>query len=302
MTARLRGILCVAGAATFWGLSGVVAKILFTRGVDPWTLVEIRLTAASAILLAAFAASRMPVRVPRRLAVPLVLLGLSMTGAQSAYYLAIHLAGVPTALFLQYTAPVLVAVYSRLIGGEPVTPRRAAAVALAVAGAYALVTGGETLRAHPLGVLSGMGAAVAFAAYVLLGRGPAREAGAARMLLYALGTGAVVWSLIVPPWSAYGRPYAPVEWILMAVIVVCGTVVPFGLFLYGLRSISGTVASLTATVEPVVGSAAAAFILGETLGTVQVAGALAILAGVLLVQTPDPPPPGRRASPHRAVA
>ncbi|MDQ7819061.1 MAG: EamA family transporter [Armatimonadota bacterium] len=288
MTPRLRGILCVAGAATCWGLSGVVAKILFTRGVDPWTLVEIRLTAASAVLLAAFAASRMPVRVPRRLAVPLVLLGLSMTGAQSAYYLAIHLAGVPTALFLQYTAPVLVAVYGRLIGGEPLTPRRAAAIALTVAGTYALVTGGEGLRADPLGVLSGMGAAVAFAAYVLLGRGPAREAGAARMLLYALGTGAVVWSLIVPPWSAYGRPYTPAEWVLMALIVVCGTVVPFGLFLYGLRSISGTVASLTATVEPVVGSAAAVLILGEALGAVQVAGALAILAGVLLVQTPDP--------------
>ncbi len=295
MTDRVRGVLCVAGAATLWGLFGVVAKVLFTRGVDPWALVEIRLTAAWAVLLALSLATTRPVRVPGAVVRPLVLLGLAMTGAQSAYYLAIHLAGVPTALFLQYTAPVLVAVYGRLVGRESVTPRRAVAIVLALGGAYLLVTGGAGIRAHPLGVLSGIGSAVAFGAYVILGRGLAPQVGARRMLLYALGTGAAAWSLLVPPWSAYGRGYGAAEWALMASIVVCATVVPFGLFLHGLRSVSGTVASLTATVEPVVGSAAAAVILGDTLGGVQAAGALAILAGVILVQVPDLP--ARRAAP-----
>jgi len=140
-----------------------------------------------------------------------------------------------------------------------------------------------------VGVLSGVGSAVAFSAYVVLGRGRAREVGADRMLLYALATGAVLWSLIVPPWAAYRRAYEPVDWVLMAVIVVCATLLPFGLFLYGLRFTSGTVASLTATVEPVVGSAAAAVVLQQTLGGVQIAGALAILAAVVLAQIPDLP-------------
>ncbi|TMJ00530.1 MAG: EamA family transporter [Bacillati bacterium ANGP1] len=284
---RLRGYAAVMAAATLWGVSGVVAKVLFNRRIEPWTLVEIRLTASFLTLLVILTLRGHPLRVPRDLLGRLVLLGLAMTSAQFTYYLTISLTGVSTALFLQYTAPVFVALYAWAAKGEAITPLRGGAILLAVTGSYFLVTGGEGIRIHPLGLLSGCLSAVAFGVYAILGRGRIQQVGSWTMLLYALGSGAAAWSLIVPPWKAYLPAHAPVEWALFGFIVVFATILPFGLFLYGLRHITSSLASLTATLEPVVGSTAAMLMLHEVLGAVQITGGLAIVAAVVLIQVSD---------------
>lgn len=284
---RVRGHLAVMGAATLWGISGVVAKALFNRRIEPWTLIEIRLTGAFVVLLLILAIRRYPLRVSRDQVARLVLLGLAMTSAQFTYYLTISLTDVATALFLQYTAPVFVAVYGWAFEREPLGALKAGAILLAVAGSYFLVTGGAGIRVSPLGLASGLLAAVAFGLYAILGRGRVRHLGATTSLLYTLGIGALAWSVIVPPWRAYLAGYAPEEWALLAYIIVVATILPFGLFLYGLRWISSSMASLTATLEPVVGSAAAFLILGEVLAAPQIAGGLAIAAAVAMIQVAD---------------
>ena len=70
-------------------------------------------------------------------------------------------------------------------------------------------------------------------------------------------------------------------------LIVVATILPFGLFLYGLRAITASLASLTATLEPVVGSAAAFLIIGERLAAPQVLGGLAIAVAVVLIQVAD---------------
>jgi len=284
---RLGGYLAVMGAATLWGISGVVAKGLFNRQIEPWTLIEIRLTAGFLLLLAILLARRVRLRVPREHLSRLILLGLAMTFAQSAYYFTISVTTVATALFLQYTAPVFVALYGRAVDEESLGWLKSGAIGLAVAGSYFLVTGGTGIRVHPLGIASGIVSAIAFGIYAVLGRGRVRQVGSTASLLYALGTGAVFWSFIVPPWRAYLGGYAAEEWLLFAYIVVFATLLPFGLFLRGLRSISSSMASLTATLEPVVGGTAAFLVLGEVLAGAQIAGGLAITAAVALMQIAD---------------
>ncbi len=275
------------GAATLWGISGVVAKALFNRQIEPWTLLEIRLTGSFLVLLAILTIRGYPLQVPSNLVGRLVLLGLAMTSAQFTYYLTISLTNVSTALFLQYTAPVFVALYSWATMHEAITPVRGGAILLAVAGSYFLVSGGSGIRIHPLGLVSGALSAVAFGLYAILGRGRIQQVRSWTILVYALGTGAIAWSLIVPPWKAYTAGHAAVEWALFGFIVIFATILPFGLFLYGLRHITASLASLTATLEPVVGSAAALLILREALAAPQVAGSLAIVAAVGLIQASD---------------
>jgi len=284
---RLRGYLAVLGAATLWGVSGVVAKSLFNRRVEPGTLIEIRLTGAFLLLLAILGLRRHPLRVPREHLGRMALLGLAMTAAQFTYYLTISLTNVATALFLQYTAPVFVALYGWAVERERPGGVRLAATALAVAGSYLLVAGGGGIRVSPVGLASGILAAVAFGLYAILGRGRVRRLGSATSLLYTLGTGALVWSVVVPPWRAYLAGHTPAEWTLFAFIVVFATILPFGLFLTGLRWISSSMASLTATFEPVVGSAAAFLLLGERLAAPQVLGGAAIAAAVVMIQVAD---------------
>jgi len=284
---RVGGYLAVMGAATLWGVSGVVAKGLFNRQIAPWTLIEIRLTAGFVLLLAILLARRVRITVPKEHVLRLILLGLAMTSAQSAYYFTISVTNVATALFLQYTAPVFVALYGRAAEGESLGWLKGGAIGLAVAGSYFLVTGGAAIRVHPVGIATGLLSAVAFGVYAILGRGRVRHVGSTASLLYTLGTGAIVWSLIVPPWRAYLAGYTAEEWLLFAYIVVFATILPFGLFLRGLRTISSSMASLTATLEPVVGGTAAFLILGEALAGPQIAGGLAIAAAVVLIQIAD---------------
>jgi drug/metabolite transporter (DMT)-like permease len=284
---RLGGYLAVMGAATLWGISGVVAKGLFNRQIAPWTLIEIRLTAGFAVLLVVLLLQRVRLRVRREHLGRLILLGVAQTSAQFAYYFTISVANVATALFLQYTAPVFVALYGRAAEAEPLGRRKAGAIALAVAGSYFLVTGGTGIQVQPLAIATGLLSAVAFGAYAILGRGRVRHVGSTASLLYALGTGAVVWSFIVPPWRAYLAGYSTAEWLLFAYIVVFATILPFWLFLRGLRAISSSMASLTATLEPVVGGTAAFLILGEVLSGPQIVGGLAIAAAVVLIQAAD---------------
>src|SRR2546428_101284 len=156
------------GAAPFWGVSGVVARALFNRRIEPWTLVEIRLTASFLTLLVILTLRGHPLRVPRDLLGRLALLGLAMTSAQFTYYLTISLTGVSTALFLQYTAPVFVALYAWAAKGEAITPLRGGAILLAVTGSYFLVTGGGGIRLHPLGLPIRCFSALAIVAAVVL--------------------------------------------------------------------------------------------------------------------------------------
>jgi drug/metabolite transporter (DMT)-like permease len=284
---RLRGYAAVMGAAALWGISGVVAKGLFNRQIAPGTLIEIRLTAGFVLLLLILLSTRVRLSVSAEHLPRLILLGLAMTAAQSTYYFTISLTNVATALFLQYTAPVFVALYGRAAEGEPLGWLKSGAIGLAVVGSYFLVTGGTGIRVHPVGIATGMLSAVAFGLYAILGRGRVRQVGSTASLLYTLGTGAIVWSLFVPPWRAYLAGYSREEWLLFAYIVVFATILPFGLFLRGLRTISSSMASLTATLEPVVGGTAAFLILREVLTGAQVAGGLAIASAVVLMQVAD---------------
>ena len=300
--ARLSGYVAVMGAAALWGISGVVAKGLFNRQISPWTLIEIRLTAAFAILLTIALIRRTPLAVRRGHLGRLLLFSVAMTAAQFTYYYTISVTNVATALFLQYTAPVFVALYGRVVQGESLGWVKGGAIVLAVAGSYFLVSGGTGIRVHPLGIATGLLSAVAFGTNAILGRGRVRQLGPTVTLLYALGIGAVFWSIVLPPWRAYLDGYTAQEWLLFAYIVVFGTLLPFGLFLRGLRTISSSMASLTATLEPVVGATAAFLVLGEVLAGAQIAGGLAIAAAVVLMQVADiratrgeitlPPAPG----------
>jgi drug/metabolite transporter (DMT)-like permease len=75
-----------------------------------------------------------------------------------------------------------------------------------------------------------------------------------------------------------------VAWALVLFIVIFATVLPFALFLYGLRFIDSRSASLTATVEPVVAAVIATLVLGEALSGREVAGGVLILISIVALQ------------------
>ena len=74
-------------------------------------------------------------------------------------------------------------------------------------------------------------------------------------------------------------------WLLMAWMVVLGTIVPFGLLVAALRHVSPTRAGILAMFEPVAGTVIAYAWLREELDPIQLVGAAVVLCGIGLAQT-----------------
>jgi len=285
LTAPARGIVSVAVAATLWGVSGVVAKLLFRAGVAPEVLMAIRLSGAATVAIALLAIARPSVLRRAWTSWPsLALLGALIAMTQFSYYQAIYHSSVPIAIFLQYLAPMLLVLYARLAGLEPLTPERLGAVGASVVGSFLLIGDPGALVVTPAGIAWGLFSALCFAAYTINARRYGATLDPWAMLGIAMGFGAVLWIAVVPPWRAWAGPYPPASWWMIAHIVVVATLVPFALFLAGLRHISASVAGMAAMVEPAAGTAAAFLIFGDVLSLRQVAGCALILAAVAGLQ------------------
>jgi drug/metabolite transporter (DMT)-like permease len=202
------------------------------------------------------------------------------------YFEAIHLTSVATALLLQYQAPVLLALYALLVERRAPSPRLALSIVLTVAGCALVVRVYDpaALRLNFLGVLAGVGTAFAFAFYILTSRAALRFVRPWTLVAYGYLAASVVWLPLVPPWRMVAAGFPRQTWGAFLAIATLGTVVPFGLFINGLKHLPPTQASILAMLEPVVATLAAYLILGEALLPLQALGGVLVLSGVILVE------------------
>ena len=122
----MKGYLCVAAAAVMWASSGTAGKALFTGGVTPFELVQIRVTVSAVLLSIVFGIWFRPLfRIrPRDLWYFFLLGGVVMALVQVTYFYAISKIQVAAAIFIQYLAPVMVAFFSICFWQERLTPRQ----------------------------------------------------------------------------------------------------------------------------------------------------------------------------------
>lgn len=292
----LRGYLLAAIAAAGWAGGGLTAKWLFvTTGsaVDPATLSAAR-AVLSALMLLAFLAlfKREELRVRTRDLPFLAVFGvLGLAAVHFTYFATIRLTSVPTAILLEYLAPILVLGVSVVALGERFTWALPAGVALSVTGCALMVgaIGGDGWRISPQGLAWGLASAVFFALYTVLGKYAAPRFSPWTLLTYGLGAAALFWLVWLGGPAriitvlADGRRF-----IAIAVMSLFSTVIPFGAFLSALHHIDATKASITATLEPVLAGVGTYVIpvLYEPLTTLQLVGGCLVIAAVIVVQAP----------------
>ncbi len=298
--AMLGYALCI-GAAVLFSINGTVSKAIMLSGIDPTRLSQLRVTAAFLVLLVVVAVTRpAALRIARDewgVLLAFGILGVAMT--QYMYFVAIRLLPVGIALLIEFTAPIMVALWFRFGMREQVDRRVWLGLALALAG-LALV--GQVWHGFTLdvvGVLAALGAAASLAVYFILGdrqvRRP-RPRDPVSLTMWGFGAAAAFWAVASPwwwfPWSELSGAGFPLGtdhagspiWALVVWMVLLGTVVPFWLEVEALRNIRASQASVIGMTEPLLASAIAWIALGEALSGVQVVGALVVLAGVLLAE------------------
>ena len=271
-------------------------------GKVPWWLsgVSHHVSGHSGVVFVAYAAClrRSALRRPRGSGLLLVVaLGLvGVAGLQLTYNVAIDRLPLGLALLIEFLAPVLVVLWVRFVRKEHVRPQMWGAVVLAVGGLAVVSRVWNGLAFDGLGIVMALLAAVCFATYFLLGEHNVGFDDPLRIILWAFVVATVCMNLIQPIWTTPSLPSTTSglgrlgdlevdPWLVLAVVVVLGTVVPFFLEMVALRHLPATIVTVVAMLEPVI-----AVILGwawfeESLTAVQVLGVVTVLAGIVLAQT-----------------
>jgi EamA-like transporter family protein len=97
----------------------------------------------------------------------------------------------------------------------------------------------------------------------------------------------IVPAVLLATRAVLGGLRAPV-WLALLVLAVVGAVLPYLAGLGALRNLRSALASVLALVEPLVAAVLAWLLLGQALGLTQLAGAVILLTGAVLVQLAGP--------------
>ena len=295
------GLALVVAGATMFIVNAGVSRVALRAGVDPATLTTIRVTGTTLVLLVvALLFRRDALRPPTgRLGVLILVHGLvGVAGLQWTYFVAIDRLPVGMALLLEYQAPVLVALWARFVQKEQVRHRMWLGLALATAGLAAATGIWKGLAFDTVGIVSGLLAAVCFATYFLVGEHGVGALDPLRVILWSFLVATIGMNLYAPITDfspvllgrsapllgALGEHDAPV-WVLLAWIIVLGTLVPFGMELFALRHLRATTVTTIAMLEPVGVSALGWVWFFERLDAVALVGGIAVVAGIILAQS-----------------
>jgi drug/metabolite transporter (DMT)-like permease len=296
----------LAGAALF-GVNASVSKVVLTAGIQPARLTALRCTGAAVTLLVALAvASPSRLRIERRDLPALAVLGLTGSALiQWLYFVAIDRLPVGIALLLEFTGPLLVAVYSRVVLRHAVHRRVWLALGLSLAGLALVAQVWQDAGLDPVGVAAGLGAAACLATFYLLGKRTLERLDPVGVSFWMLVFATLFWAVAQPWWhfdpsvlgerasllGAFDGVSVPV-WVALGWVVVLGTVVPYALEVAALRHLAPTTTGVVGMIEPVVAAAVAWVWLDQVLSGPQLAGGTLVLVGVTIVQASRVPASG----------
>ena len=268
------------GAALLWGVSGTIAADVFDK-VPPPRVAEVRALVA-ALFLIPYAGVRGRLRTQGYLA-RLIAFGIVLATVHVTYYWAMQGLGVGPGVTVQFLAPILVLIWLRFAKRRSVPTGAWLAAVAAVTGLVMVTRAWETASLDGWAMLAGLGSAVTFATYLVMGEELGRRIGAVTTLAYGFAVAAVFWLVVQPLWTfPVGlelRDISELVW-----VGVGGTMVPFLLEMAALRRAAAGLVGVIATVEPVIAAATAWVFLAQALQPVQIVGGIIVVGAVTAVQ------------------
>ena len=212
-----------------------------------------------------------------------MVLGVLIAAQTVCIQVAVALMPVTLAILVFYTYPFLTGVAASLLGDERFTPRLAAALVAAFVG-LALVLGVEPQPVNPWGLAAAFGAAVAFTGAMVLTPRLAPGLSTPLRTFYMLATTAAIFVAASAATQSFRLPATEAGWIGLAGLTFGYALGIIGLFLL-LPRLGAVQTSIILNLEPVVIAAIAWLALGEALTPLQIAGAVIVVATVMLFQT-----------------
>lgn len=286
--------LAVASATTF-GLSGALARGLLDTGWSAGAAVTLRTVIAALVLVApGLVALRGRWHLLRDNAGLITVYGISaVAGAQLCYFYAVTYMQVSVALLLEYTAPVAVVVWLWLRHGHRPSGLTLVGAGLAAGGLVLVLDVVSGAELSTVGVLWALGAMVGAASYFILSADESNGLPGISLAAGGLLVASVVLSLagatgLVPfRASTADAVYDGFTLPWWASVVALGLVTAAFAYVTGIeagRRLGSRLASFVALGEVLAAVIWAWLLLGELPRTIQLAGGLLVLAGVVVVK------------------
>ena len=256
-------------------------------GLSTIMLMETRSAITSLILLPSLLLlGRKHLKIDRNHWISFLLLaipGLALVNA--SYYYAVKVLTVALAVFLQFTAPVLVFLYGWATGKEKVSQDKILALVLSLGGTYFMVQlhGGGAGAVSLLGVASAVVSTLSFAFYVILSHELGKKYSPWTILCYGYSIAALFWCAVQNPFETVRILTAKDLWKGAILFSLLSTLIPFILFLNGLRRVTPTGATIASTTETIFASLFAYLVLQERLTTGQMIGACLIVSAIIIL-------------------
>lgn len=277
-------LLCVLSAAGY-GSMAVLAKLAYAAGVSVNELLLVRFALAAAILGALVPRGRRLGPVPREAVFGALAAGAVLYALEAGlFFAALTRMKASVAELLLYAYPAIVLASAVLLGRERASRRRVLALVLASGGVVLVLAGGAPGSIDPVGAALALGAAVAYAVFILAADtlSHALDPRALSALVCAGAAGAFALQGLVSGSLSFSFGLAGWGWILALTLV--STVVAMTAFLGGMQRVGPSRASILSTLEPPVTVALAFLVFGDRLGPLQLAGGASVLAAIVVMQ------------------
>jgi DME family drug/metabolite transporter len=286
-----------------WGTGGLVLTVLHRRDdlgaltVSAWRM------AVAAVALAAFAllARRSGVLVATLRSHPVLasLVGCGTALYQALYFLSVLLVGVSVSTVVSLgLAPVLASIWEHATARTRPSAREVGVLLAALSGLVLIsATASEGSRApgdRPvLGLVLAVASGATYAATTLLGHTAAQRVDSFALTTCATVAGAVVLLPFLAAAVVGGGPAGTTDPVSLALLLYLGVAtmaIAYALLYAGLRSTSGSAATVATLVEPVSAAVLAAVLLGERMAWQGVLGGALILAAVVALRPEETAP------------
>jgi drug/metabolite transporter (DMT)-like permease len=275
---RMRDLLPVLGGAIAAAVTSVLAKQALEHGSTPDSLLVIRYLITGLVLAVPLVATRSFPRSRRAFGLSAAIgAGLAIGG--TCEFEAIARVPVSVVIVILCSAPVWVALHTRIHRRQRIGPARRLSFVMVFTGVVLLV-GPELDTYDALGLALSVAASVSWAACLIL----MQEASAVRGFSApaAVASGGIVAgaaTLLLNPGAIDAELIGgPHPWLALALGLTAATV--FGLISLGMRAQHAFDVSVVASSEPLFVAALAAVFLGERLGAWQVAGIVVVAVGL----------------------
>ena len=297
MLNKHRGELYLVLGAIFFSMNGVIVTLVLDH-MTTFRLAQVRALGAFLLLfIFTFIQDRNSLKAQRREIPTLLFYGIfGYAMVQLGYFIGIA-QGVPLSLVLiiEFTAPIWIVLWIKFVRKSQVANDMWVAIALSLLGLILVAKVWEGFTFDLVGTLGALGAALALAIYFLMSKSQGLKRSSQAMIVWGFGVSSAFWSIVLPIWNfpteifttqinLQGRfsDYSAPGWLLIAYIIIFGTMVPYLFVVSGIQRLSASTSSVIGMLEPVIAGVFAWIWLAQSWSAIQLLGGIVVLIGVYI--------------------